>query len=488
MNRVHDDLASLSRLRQGLAAGDLGRRQFLLGAAALSTTALLAGCGGIEQSDGDSGGGGVIPLYTVENDPKSLAFYNMVIAAFQEKHPEARVEVTVYSDSTQLQHLTTAFRNKVDVGIFSPPVSQFASWARDGYLAVLDDVVEEIGPDDFMPGTRIVVDGSDYAIPLQANSHLMYYRKDILQNAGIAAPETFDDFLAAARETHGGDGHLGIALAVGPTPQLPLFSFSPYIFQSGWDYFDRDGNVTFDRPEVLEAIERFVSMMRFSAQSLYNGEYADIVSAYSSGQATFAPFPGRLGVNLHESAPDIADASGVIPIPAGPFMTGGLHFGSGQQYALYAETEEPDLAKEFLKELTVGEHAVEFAMTVPGHLLPPMKSVRQELLGMLSTSADPYVSAHADWIETFAEHVPAAMTSSVSMGAVHDGSFEEKFTNVCPWAAEIWKSPPIDGVMFQSILIDGEPVEQAWRTAAEEMRAVSDGWKAQNPDWTPEIV
>lgn len=490
-NHIRDELTTLDRLKKGWVKGDINRRQFLFGAAALSATALVAGCsGGLEQRQGggNGGSGGVIPLYTVENDPKTLAFYNMVIASFKEDHPDVDVEVTVYSDSTQLQHLTTAFRNNVDVGIFSPPVSQFASWARDGHLATLDDLVEEIGPDDFMPGTRIVVDGSDYAVPLQANSHLMYYRKDLLDANGIPVPQTFDDFLAAVRETHGGDGHIGIALAVGATPQLPLFSFSPYIFQAGWDYFDREGNVTFGEPEVLEAVERFVGIMQYSAPSLHNGDYSDIVSAYSSGRATFAPFPGRLGVNLHDSAPEIAEKSGVMPIPAGPFMTGQLHFGSGQQYALYADTAEPDLAKQFIKELTVGEHAAEFSLTVPGHLLPPMKSVREQLLDLLSTSTDPYVEAHADWIETFAEHVPTAMTSSVSMGAVHDQTFERKFTNVCPWASDIWKSPPLDGVMFQSILIDGAPTEQAWQKAAAEMGGVAEKWMRENPDWAPEIV
>src|SRR5699024_7373799 len=111
--------------------GDLGRRGFLLGAMGLSTATLLSACaGGTTASSGSgSGASNVIPFYTVENDPATLAFYNMVIANFKKDHPDMDVKVTVYADANQLQYLTTAFQNGVDLGIFSPAVSSFPEFA-----------------------------------------------------------------------------------------------------------------------------------------------------------------------------------------------------------------------------------------------------------------------------------------------------------------------------------------------------------------------
>jgi ABC-type glycerol-3-phosphate transport system substrate-binding protein len=487
MSNPRDEVTGVRRLRESLVHGDIDRRTFLKAAAGLSASALLAACGGGLEND-RAGGGNVIPLYTVENDPKTLAFYNMVIAQFKDKHPDVDVKVTVYSDSTQLQYLTTAFQNQVDVGIFSPPVSQFSDWAAKGYLAVLDDLVSDIGVEEFLPGTRVVIGGHDYAMPLQSNSHPVYYRKDLLQREGLRAPTTYDEYLQAIRATHGRDGRIGIAMALGATPQLPLFSFSPYIFQSGWDYHDVEGNVTFGEPEVFEAVQRFVAVMRYSAPSLYNAEYGDIVNAYSSGQAAFAPFPGRLGVTLWERAPDIAEVSGVIPIPAGPFMTGKLHFGSGQQYGVYAKTGNLALAKEFLKLITTGDNAVEFALGVPGHLLPPLRSAREAMLTKVRTTTDPALARYREWIETFAGLTPTAMTASVSMGAVNAGKFERKITNLCPWAGEIWKSPPVDGAMLQDILINRANPRTAFDAATATMKKASDTWRAANPQWKPEPV
>ncbi|MEE1622573.1 ABC transporter substrate-binding protein [Zafaria sp. J156] len=489
-NTVRRDLDTLESLKTRMVNGQLGRRGFLAGAMGLSATALLSACaGGTTSPSGASGSGSkVIPLYTVENDPATLAFYNMVIANFKKDHPDMDVKVTVYADANQLQYLTTAFQNNVDVGIFSPAVSSFPDFARAGHLAELDDLVQEIGEDDFLPGTRILVDGHDVAMPLQSNSSLVYYRKDLLESAGLSVPKTFEEYRNAVEALHGQNGINGIAMAVGPTPQLPLQFFAPYLYQSGHDYFDRDGQLTFNHPDVLGAVEKFASLMKFAPQSMYNAAFGDIVSAYSAGQAAFATFPGRLGAVLAERDPKLAENTGVMRIPAGDFMTGELHFGSSQQYALYSKTGNPEMAKEFLKRLTTGDDAVAFAKTVPGHLLPPLKSVLAKFEEEVRNPQDEFFTKHGDWVQTFMDCAPNAMTASVSMGAVVDGAFERKITNLCPFSSEIWPSPAFDGVMFQQILLENRSPEDAWKDACGKMQEVADRFHEANPGWSPEVI
>lgn len=482
------EVEQISSLKTRLLGGELNRRGFLTAAMGFSSIALLTACSGGLTNRGGGGSSQVIPLYTTENDPATLAFYNLVIANFTKDHPGVDVKVTVYADANQLQYLTTAFQNKVDVGIFSPAVSSFADFARAGNLANLDDVVADIGADDFLPGTRIMIGGHDVAMPCQSNSSLVYYRKDLLEDAGLSVPQTFDEYLGAIQSLHGKDGISGIAMGVGPTPQMPLQFFAPYIYQSGHDYFDREGNVTFGHPEVLGAVEKFVSVMQNAPQSMYNGAFGDIVSAYSAGRAAFATFPGRLGATLADRDPDLAARTGVMPIPAGDFMTGKLHFGSGQQYGLYAKTANMEMAKEFLKRLTTGDDAVAFAKTVPGHLLPPLKSVQEKFLAEIDSATDGYLKDQKRSLQTFIEAVPGAMTASASMGAVVDHSFERKITNLCPFGAEIWPSPAFDGVMFQEILLSNRNPEEAWKDCTSKMKKVSDTYKSANPGWAPEVI
>lgn len=487
---LDQQLNTLGGLKEKLRHGDIDRRGFLAAAGALSGTALLAGCGGggPQGPGGGKGGAGKIPLYTVENDPATLAYYNLAIESFTKDNPGVEVEVTVYSDSNQVQYLTTAFQNGVDVGIFSPAVSNFADFAAAGHLMELDSLVAEIGEDDFLPATRIRVGGHDYGMPLQSNSSLVYYRKDILEGAGIEVPTTFEDYLGAIEELHGKDGINGIAMAVGSTAQLPLQFFAPYLYQSGNDYFDTNGQLTFDQPGVLTAVERFVSVMRNAPTSLHNAAFGDIVTTYAAGQAAFATFPGRLGVNLYNDYPDIADVTGVMRIPAGDYMTGELHFGSGQQYGMYSKTAEPELATEFLKVLTTGDSAVEFAKTVPGHLLPALQSVRTSFESEIASATDGYLKDKGDWVQTFMDCVPQAMTASTAMGVVEEGEFKGKHTNINPFAQDIWPTPAHDGVMFQEILIDGRDAEEAWQDCCDKMRTATEAFHTENPDWEPEVI
>lgn len=486
---TENDLAKLKTLKTRLVNGDLSRRGFLAGAMGLSTAALLTACAGGTASNGPAAkASNVIPLYTVENDPATLAFYNLVIANFKKDHPEMDVKVTVYADANQLQYLTTAFQNKVDVGIFSPAVSSFPDFARAGHLANLDALIKDIGEDDFMPGTRILVDGHDVAMPLQSNSSLVYYRKDLLEKEGLSVPTTFDEYYNAIKTLHGKDGIAGIAMAVGPTPQLPLQFFAPYIYQSGHDYFDREGNLTFDNPDVLGAVEKFASVMQFAPKSMYNAAFGDIVSAYSAGQAAFATFPGRLGAVLAERDPELAAKTGVMRIPAGDFMTGKLHFGSSQQYAIYSKTANPEMAQEFLKRLTTGADAVAFAKTVPGHLLPPLKSVMAEFKKEVDSPKEEFFKKHGDWVQTFMDCAPDAMTASVSMGAVVDGAYEKKITNLAPFGSQVWASPAFDGVMFQEILLENRNAKDAWQDASKKMQNEVDKFKKANPAWQPEVI
>lgn len=500
MAQLRDEVLTARELMTSLRRGEIDRREFLVLAAGLSTAAIVAACSpasspgpaasgvapsGVPSTAAPSTGGGsgrkTVPLYTTENDPSTLAFYAGVIAAFQADFPDVDVPITLYQDENQLQYLTTALQTGTDIGVFGPPPSYIADWARQGFLLPLTELVKQIGEADFLDGTRVVVEGEDYAIPFQANASAVYYRKDLLEGAGIAVPTTYEDYLGAVTALNGQNGIVGIASSVDPSPQLSLQFLTPYIHQSGWDYFSKDGELRFDQPDVLEAVKRYIAIMANTTENFYNAGFGDIQTAYIGGQAAFATFPGRLGVNLDRQAPAIADVTGVMGIPAGPFMTARLHFGGTQHYSISSKTAYPEEAGAFLEALTTGDNALAFALTVPGHLLPPLESVRTKL----RAAEDPYITKHRDWMTTFLDLVPGAMSPSLSMGSVDNKTFTRKLSNVCPWGSEVWTNPPLDGNMLQEILINKKDPEAAWTEASRAMGEIATNWKAANPDWTP---
>ena len=425
-----------------------------------------------------------IPLFTTENDPDTMAFYENTLRQFQEEvDPNVELEITVYQDENILQYLTTAFETGTDLGIFAAPPAHVEEWAKLGYLLSLTESVQNIGEDDFLAGTRIVVDGEDYALPGQSNASALWARTDLLEAEGLNPPTTYDEFVEALEALHGKDGLVGIATGVGNVPALTLQYFSPYLFQSGWDFFDPQGNLTFDQPDVLEAVKRFAKVLEYTTPSFYNVTYPDILNLFASGRAVFGTFPGRMGVAVADNAPDIAEHVTVVPVPGGPFMTGELTFGGSQPFCVYGETAHPEETRAFLEFMLTGERLLELSMTVPGHLLPPLESVRELVPGYESE----YMEKYGDWVIKLNELTPNAMSSQLSMGSVTNHQYEGKLSNVCPWGAQIWNTSPIDGHMFQQIMIEGMDPEQAWTDANDSLATVREEWLAENPDWEPSI-
>jgi multiple sugar transport system substrate-binding protein len=426
-----------------------------------------------------SSGPVTVPFYTTENDPKSLDFFKGVGEEFKKVNQNVELKITVYQDETQLQFLTTAFQTGTDLGIFAAPAAQVTSWAKQGFLLPLDPIIQRIGPDDFLPGTRTQVDGKDYAMPFQSNASALWYRKDLFEKDGLKPPNTYEEYVAAAQALNR-EGILGIASTIGGAPQMAIQFFQPYIYQAGWDYYDRQGNLTFDKPPVLDAIKRYVTVMKNAAPSMYNAGYPEILNTYIAGKAAMATFPGRLGVNLEAKAPDFAEKTGVVAVPAGPVMTGKALFGSVQPYTVYAKTAHPDETLAFLEFLTTGDRELEFSMTVPGHLLPPLKSVRAKIKDYKSD----YMTKHGDWVLALADMVPSTANAIQAMGAMNDGKFE-KISNICPWGSAVWGNPAVDNVLFQEILIQNKDPEQAWKDASAKLKEMADKWKSENPDWKP---
>jgi ABC-type glycerol-3-phosphate transport system substrate-binding protein len=424
----------------------------------------------------------VIPLFTVENDPKSLAFYEETLKQFQEQvDPNVDIEVSVYQDENILQFVGTAFQTGTDLGIFSSFESHIEGWAEQGYLLPIDSIIESVGADDFLPGTRAVVDGHDYVMPAQANASALWVRMDLMESEGLDLPTSYDELHAAVEALHGKNGVVGISSGVGTVPNLTTQFFSPYLYQSGWDFFDVEGNLTFDQAPVLDAINRWAGILKFTSPSMYNTTYPDISNLFASGRAAFATFPGRLGVSVAENAPDLAEKITVMPIPAGPFMTQQLHFGGGSPFSIYADTKYPEEAKQFLQFMLTGERLLALAMTVPGHLLPPLQSVRK----MVPDYKSEFMDKHGDWVITLNDLVPQAFSPDSSMGSVNNEQFLGKMNNHCPWGARVWGTDPVDGRMFQKILIEGVDAEQAWTEACDELATIREEYLAENPDWEP---
>ena len=96
-----------------------------------------------------------------------------------------------------------------DAFVFAP--QWMGDFANAGYLEDLTPYVQNdaaIQWDDIAPFFRnfsAMYDGKIYLIPLDGDFHMVYYRTDVLAEAGLEPPKTWDDYLAVAAALNGTD-------------------------------------------------------------------------------------------------------------------------------------------------------------------------------------------------------------------------------------------------------------------------------------------
>jgi multiple sugar transport system substrate-binding protein len=124
----------------------------------------------------------------------------------------ATVNVITVPFSDLYQKVLTDFAtgtNSYDAAVFAP--QWMVDYIEPGYLEDLTAKVkadsalkwDDIGT--FFRDFSATYSGKVYTIPLDGDFQMVYYRSDLLKEAGMSAPKTWDDYLAIAKHFQGKD-------------------------------------------------------------------------------------------------------------------------------------------------------------------------------------------------------------------------------------------------------------------------------------------
>lgn len=229
--------------------------------ALLLATACFPGAGG-DSKDGK------ITFWTVLVLPEQIKHTQSVLDDFTaETGVEAEVVAIDPGD------LNTAVTNAAAAGdlpdVLFHTVDLTQGWAGDGILDVkaADEVVESVGRDSFNPAALDLVDmgGRASAVPTDGWGQVIFYRKDLFEEAGLEPPTTFDTIDKAARTL---DDQDTVGLLAGTSTSSPYTqqSFEHFALANGCNLIDDNGEIAFDTPQCIEVIERYTEWMtEFSA-------------------------------------------------------------------------------------------------------------------------------------------------------------------------------------------------------------------------------
>ncbi len=366
---------------RGFSSGSISRRDFLkISGAGIAGTALLGvtGCGG-----GGGGVGGATEL-TFSFFPDRTGSVQALIDQFNSEN-EGEIQVSLRempADSGQhFDQLNTEFQSgEINIDVIGGDVIWPAQFAANGYIADLSDRFPEDERSAFLPATieAMTYQGGVYGVPWYTDAGMLYYRSDLLQEAGFTQPpRTWDELKEQARTVQERSGTQYGYVFQGADYEGGVVNALEYIWTSGGNVLEGDQEVIIDSPEARRGLEIERSMIDDGIAPAGVTQYKEqeVATIFLGGDAVFmrnVPRMYALASDPNESSirPD------QIQITSLPVAEEGLQSYSslgGWNFFMNANTEDPDAAYEFIRFMSAPEQQKYRA--IEGSVLP----ARQEL-------------------------------------------------------------------------------------------------------------
>ncbi len=126
-------------------------------------------------------------------DYSNTEYYKNIIAAFEEAYPNIHVEVVEFSADEYNTVIVTQMSGHANFDVvFLKDLPRLAAMINQGHIYALDDLIAS--DDSFDPANygglveQLTLDGHTYALPFRYDNNLVFYNKDLFDEAGVDYP------------------------------------------------------------------------------------------------------------------------------------------------------------------------------------------------------------------------------------------------------------------------------------------------------------
>jgi multiple sugar transport system substrate-binding protein len=236
----------------------------------------------------------------------------------------AKVDVQSYFEDQLTQKLTvqfTAGSTTPDVFMYRP-LQDGKLFYKNGWLANLNEYVNK-NPDydfnDFSKSTigSTTVDGNLAGIPIITEQEILYYRKDLLEQAGIPVPKTIDELVAAVKKLHDPKNEIYGFVARGQRSPL-VTQLSSFLYSEGADFMQGD-KASINTPEAVKAFTTYGTLLKdYAPPGVLNMSWPQAIGIFAQGKVAFYTDANSIYKNaVDPEKSTIADKVGYAVFPAG---------------------------------------------------------------------------------------------------------------------------------------------------------------------------
>ncbi|CAM2943190.1 ABC transporter substrate-binding protein [Actinomyces slackii] len=235
----------------------LPRRRFMQGSALALALAGAAACG---KSDSGSGGEGAFegtgPINWVQGKDNSGGKVKARIEEWNKLYPDEKVtliELSAEADQQRADMINAAQTKSASHDVISVDLVWVAEFAAHQWIVELP--AEELKNDDIIPAVWETGMYRDklYAMPFATDAPIMYYRKDLLAQAGVEVPTTWEEVKTAVEAVRKLPGYESIGGFGGQWAKYEglTCNISEFIHTAGGAFYDDNDKVAINSSEAI---------------------------------------------------------------------------------------------------------------------------------------------------------------------------------------------------------------------------------------------
>lgn len=426
-------------------------------------SSILSGCGqGDNKSDSktaDVSGEmkGDITFWHSFTQGQRLDVIQATADQFMEENPGVKITIETFSWGDFYTKWTTglASGNVPDMSTALP--GHVVEMMDAEALVTVDDLIDEIGRDRFSESalSEGKKDGSCYSLPLYSHAQVMWYRKDLLKEAGLEVPKTWKEFAEAAKALTK-NGVYGCSFPCGSNDLMGTRFLNFYVRSGGGSLLTDDLKADLTSDLAIDGINYWLDIYKnCSPKDSVNYAVLDQATLFYQGKTAFDFNSGFQIGGVETNSPELSDQIDCAMLPK--INADDPDYGaetSNIPMVVWQNSEHPEICKAFIKKLYDKDTYMKFLEATPVGMLPSITGI-----------SDTPEYQKNETVKKFSNAVDV-ITKTMDMGTAIGF---EKGPSV---EAGLLTSQGIIESMFQDIITNGTDVKKAAKTAEDKLNEV----------------
>lgn len=352
------------------------------------TALALTGCQqGSETNTDDDGEAVTLQFQSLSDQPATQEAVAAIVDEWNAEHEDVQVEIVQAGWDGIYDKLITQFTGGTAPDIIHFEASSIVSFAQDGYLADLTDLVDDELKADISKGIwdSVTHEGEIIAYPSTMQSYMAFANTDLLEAAGVEIPTgetmTWEELREIAQATTSGDTY-GLAWGLG-SPTAAMMSLS--LGNDGGFFVGEGEDATIEVGENETAVAEQVHAMAYDDKSLdptsLTQSGSDVLASFYGGKAAMTIQGSFQATNIANDAPEGLNWTVLPPLEG---SAGAFQAANPQTYSINIDSEHVEQSAEFLNFFMSGENLASIAFA---DALIPSSGAAQEEIQTLAAEA-----------------------------------------------------------------------------------------------------